>query len=122
MFRAIRFRGLAEPIAVDELEAYWRTRPYGSQIAACASLQSHPIASREALEEAFASWEERYPDDGSDTAVPMPADFCGWRVRANEVEFWAGRRSRLHDRIVFTRVADGTLDDAASWSISRRQP
>lgn len=122
LFRAIRFRGLAEPIADAELRAYWRTRPYGSKIAASCSLQSHPIESREALEEAFAAVERRYPDTGEADAVPMPADFCGWRVRATEVEFWAGRRSRLHDRVVFTRVGDGDLDDAASWAVTRRQP
>jgi pyridoxamine 5'-phosphate oxidase len=61
LFRAIRFRGVAEPIADDELLTYWRTRPYGSQIAACASLQSHPIDSRAALEEAFAEWERALP-------------------------------------------------------------
>lgn len=122
LFRAIRFRGIAEAIAEDELLAYWRTRPYGSQIAARASLQSHPIGSRAELEELFEQWAARFPDDGSDTAVPMPADFCGWRLRADEVEFWAGRRSRLHDRIVCTRIGDGTLDDAASWAVTRRQP
>ena len=122
LFRAIRFRGVAEPIGDEELLAYWRTRPYGSQIAACASLQSHPVESRDALEAAFAEWAARYPDTGAEDAVPMPADFCGWRVRAHEVEFWAGRRSRLHDRIVFTRIGDGTLDDAASWVVTRRQP
>jgi pyridoxamine 5'-phosphate oxidase len=122
LFRAIRFRGSAEPIAADELEAYWRTRPYGSQIAACASLQSHPVESRAALERAFEEWAQRYPDTGAQDAVPMPADFCGWRVRAAEVELWAGRRSRLHDRLVFTRVGDGTLDDPASWALTRRQP
>ena len=122
LFRAIRFRGVAEPIEAGELETYWRTRPHGSQIAACASLQSHPIESREALEEQFAEWEARFPDDGTGHAVPVPEDFCGWRVRADEVEFWAGRRSRLHDRIVATRIGAGTLDDAASWEITRRQP
>jgi pyridoxamine 5'-phosphate oxidase len=122
LFRAIRFRGVAEPIADDELLAYWRTRPYGSQIAACASLQSHPIDSRESLEIRFEEWSARYPDTGDEDAVPMPEDFCGWRVRANEVELWAGRRSRLHDRVVYTRVGDGTLDDAASWALTRRQP
>ena len=120
LFRAIRFRGLALAIAAGELETYWRTRPYGSQIAACASLQSHPIGSRTELEEQFATWAQRYPDDGR--AVPMPEDFCGWRLIADEVEFWAGRRSRLHDRIVCSRIGEGTLDDAASWAITRRQP
>jgi pyridoxamine 5'-phosphate oxidase len=122
LYRAIRFRGVAEPIGDDELLAYWRTRPYGSQIAASASLQSHPVESRSALEAAFDSWARRWPDTGEEDAVPMPADFCGWRVRAHEVEFWAGRRSRLHDRIVFTRIGDGTLDDAPSWAVTRRQP
>ncbi|MDO5503061.1 MAG: pyridoxal 5'-phosphate synthase [Actinomycetia bacterium] len=122
LFRAIRFRGVAEPIEHSELLTYWRSRPHGSQIAASASLQSHPIESRAALEAAFAQWEERYPDTGEPDAVPMPEDFCGWRVRAVEVEFWAGRRSRLHDRIVCTRIGEGTLDDAASWAITRRQP
>lgn len=122
LFRAIRFRGVAEAIEGDELDAYWRSRPYGSQIAASASLQSHPVGSRAELEQQFVLWAARYPDTGKDTAVPMPEDFCGWRVRTDEVEFWAGRRSRLHDRIVCTRVGDGTLDDADSWAISRRQP
>ncbi|MCA1782463.1 MAG: pyridoxal 5'-phosphate synthase [Dermatophilaceae bacterium] len=122
LFRAIRFRGVAESIGADELLDYWRTRPYGSQIAACASLQSHPIESREALETSFEEWAARYPESSDEDAVPMPEDFCGWRVRAHEVELWAGRRSRLHDRIVYTRVGDGTLDDAASWAVTRRQP
>lgn len=121
LFRAIRFRGVAERIDDTELAAYWRTRPYGSRVAACASLQSHPVESREALERRFADWAARYPDTGDD-AVPMPEDFCGWRVRASEVELWAGRRSRLHDRVVYTRVGDGTLDDPPSWRVERRQP
>lgn len=121
LFRAIRFRGVAEPLPTSELGTYWQGRPYGSQIAACASRQSHPIESRAALEAEFARCEARYPE-GSPAGVPMPDDFCGWRVRADEVEFWAGRRSRLHDRIVYTRVGDGSLDDESSWAISRRQP
>lgn len=121
LFRAIRFRGVADRLGDAELRDYWRTRPYGSRIAACASLQSHPVESREALEQRFAEWAARYPDTDDD-AVPMPADFCGWRVRASEVELWAGRRSRLHDRVVYTRVGDGTLVDASSWRVERRQP
>ena len=122
MFRAIRFRGVAERIDEAELVTYWRTRPYASQIAASASLQSHPVQSRSALETAFDEWAERYPDTGAEDAVPMPEDFCGWRVRAHDVELWAGRRSRLHDRLRYARVGDGTLDDAASWELTRLQP
>jgi len=121
LFRAIRFRGVAEAIASDELQTYWATRPYGSQIAAWASRQSHPIESRAALEAEVARWGARFPE-GSAEGVPMPEDFCGWRVSADEVEFWAGRRSRLHDRIVYTRVGDGTLADPESWRVTRRQP
>lgn len=121
-FRAIRFRGVAEAVGQDELLDYWRTRPYGSKIAACASLQSHPVESRAELERQFVLWAARHPDTGREDAVPMPEDFCGWRVRASEVEFWAGRRSRLHDRMVFARIGEGSLDDATSWTLTRRQP
>lgn len=120
IFRAIRFRGVAESIPPEELRAYWQTRPYGSQIAASASRQSHPIESRAALEAEFTRWQARYPEGAE--SVPMPEDFCGWRVHCEEVEFWAGRRSRLHDRIVYARSGPGTLADPAAWEMTRRQP
>ena len=122
LFRAIRFRGVAERIEADEVEAYFRHRPWGSRISAWASTQSHPVASRAELEAAYARYAARWPDRGSPDDVPVPPSWCGYRVRADEVEFWAGRRDRLHDRLVFTRSGDGSLDDPSSWTVSRRQP
>ena len=52
----------------------------------------------------------------------MPDGWGGWRIDCDEVELWAGRRDRLHDRLVFTRVADGNLGTPAAWTVHRRQP
>ena len=122
MFRAIRFRGIAEPIARDEVDAYWGTRPWGSRISAWASTQSAPVASRAELEAAYDRYAARWPDLGGPGDVPVPDSWCGYRLVADEVEFWAGRRDRLHDRLVFRRVAAGHLDDPAAWEVLRRQP
>ncbi|MDN5765532.1 MAG: pyridoxamine 5'-phosphate oxidase [Humibacillus sp.] len=122
LFRSIRFRGRAGLIDRAEVEAYFDSRPYGSRLSAWASQQSRPAAGRDDLERRWADLLGRYPDTGSDTAVPVPAFWGGWRVECDEVEFWAGRSNRLHDRIVFTRTGGGDLADASAWGISRRQP
>ena len=122
LFRAIRFRGDAEVIEADAMEAYWQSRPWGSRISASISQQSHPVDSRATLEERFAEAAQRWPDHGRPDDVPVPEDWIGWRLRPVEVELWAGRRNRLHDRLVYERVGEGGLDDAASWRVSRRQP
>lgn len=122
MFRAIRFRGTAELVDRVEVEAYWEQRPWGSRISAWASQQSDPVAGREQLEEAYARYAARFPDRGRPGDVPVPEHWGALRVRAQRVEFWAGRINRLHDRLVLTRVGDGDLDDADSWSVSRLQP
>jgi len=54
--------------------------------------------------------------------VPVPDFWGGYRIICDEVEFWAGRNNRLHDRLAFVRVGDGLLDDAAAWRLERRQP
>lgn len=122
MFRAIRFRGAAVEVDRDEVEAYFDSRPYGSRISAWTSRQSEPIGSRADLEAAYEGYVARFPDTGDDADVPVPDFWGGYRILPVEVEFWGGRRNRLHDRIVLSRVGDGTLADADSWEVSRRQP
>jgi pyridoxamine 5'-phosphate oxidase len=122
MYRAIRFRGTAQLLDEDEVEAYFRSRPWASRISAWASRQSQPIGSREELEEAYERYAAQYPDRGNPDDVPVPGFWGGYRVVCDEVEFWGGRSNRLHDRLVFTRGADGSLDDAGVWQLSRRQP
>ncbi|WP_421743713.1 pyridoxamine 5'-phosphate oxidase [Cellulomonas sp.] len=122
MYRAVRFRGQAVSIGRDEITAYFTSRPWGSRISAWASEQSQPIADRAALVAAYERYAARYPDTGSPDDVPVPDSWGGWRIACDEVELWAGRRDRLHDRLVFTRVADGGLDVADAWTVHRRQP
>ncbi|GGM96488.1 pyridoxine/pyridoxamine 5'-phosphate oxidase [Terrabacter tumescens] len=122
LYRAIRFRGSAELVGRDEVEAYFDSRPYGSRLSAWASDQSRPAEDRHQLERKWQEVLERFPDTGSDHDVPVPDFWGGWRIVCDEVEFWAGRRNRLHDRIVFRRTGDGDLADAASWTRLRLQP
>jgi pyridoxamine 5'-phosphate oxidase len=100
----------------EESDAYWAGRPYGSRIAATASRQSQPIASRAELEDRVAALEEQYA--GVDE-VRRPERWGGFRLRPWRVEFWQGRTSRLHDRLVFTR---DPAADAAGWELQRLQP
>lgn len=122
MFRAIRFRGVAETIPAEEVTAYFRQRPWGARISAWASAQSRPVVSRAALEEAFEGYAERYPDRGQPGDVPVPPEWGAFRIVPDRVEFWGGRRNRLHDRLVFTRVGEGDLAEPAAWSVARLQP
>ncbi|KQZ90221.1 pyridoxamine 5'-phosphate oxidase [Phycicoccus sp. Root563] len=122
MFRAIRFRGRAVELDREEIEGYFFSRPWASRISAWASQQSQPVGSRADLEAAYDRYAAQFPDRGKADDVPVPDFWGGWRVHCDEVEFWGGRRNRLHDRLVFTRTGEGTLDDPASWSLSRRQP
>ncbi|WP_131103570.1 pyridoxamine 5'-phosphate oxidase [Ornithinimicrobium sufpigmenti] len=122
MYRAIRMRGAVEELDSEEVEAYFRTRPWGSRIGAHASRQSERLTDRSVLEAAYEECARRWPDTGSPDDVPLPSRWGGWRVVADQVELWAGRRSRLHDRIVWDRVAPGGLDEPAAWRRSRRWP
>lgn len=122
MFRAIRFRGVAHEVSREEVEQYFDTRPYGSRISAWTSRQSEPIASRAALEAAYEEYAARWPELGAAGEVPVPDFWGGYRIVPDEVEFWGGRRNRLHDRIVVSRIGPGTLADAGAWRVHRRQP
>lgn len=118
MFRAVRFRGVAERVEDAEVDGYFAQRPRGSQLSAWVSHQSQPVGGREALEAQWALTEDRFA--GSE--VPRPEFWGAWRIKCVEVEAWAGRSNRLHDRFRWTRVADGGLDSVPAWSVERLQP
>ncbi|MBK7722430.1 MAG: pyridoxal 5'-phosphate synthase [Austwickia sp.] len=122
LFRAIRFRGPAVEIAQDEVDAYWGERPWGSRISAWASRQSHPVAGRTELEAAVARYAAQWPDRGGPDDVPIPPDWVGYRVVAEQVEFWSGRSSRLHDRFRFVREGAGDMATVGIWTWRRLQP
>lgn len=102
--RQVRVEGTATPLAADEVEAYFRVRPRGAQIGAWASQQSRPVESRTALEAAYALQDARFAPEAD---VPVPPTWGGYRVRPESVEFWQGRYARLHDRLLYTRGAEG---------------
>jgi len=125
--RQVRVRGGVEHLPRAESAAYFASRPWGSQVGAWASEQSAAVASRAELAAAFAARAEQWPADGSAGPVPLPDHWGGYLVRPVEVEFWVGRASRLHDRLVYLPAsgADGVpapLDDPAAWRVLRRQP
>jgi pyridoxamine 5'-phosphate oxidase len=101
--RQVRVEGAVEEIDRGESEAYWRTRPRESRIAAWASEQSRPLAERAALDAAYAEADARFPGD----YVPLPPHWGGFRVLPEVVELWEHRESRLHDRIRYVRSATG---------------
>jgi pyridoxamine 5'-phosphate oxidase len=109
--RQVRVTGTASKLASNESDAYWATRPRGSQLAALASEQSSVIENREVLEREWIELAAEY--DGR--SVPRPAHWGGYRVVPDEIEFWQGRPNRMHDRFRYTRDGDG-------WCIDRLAP
>lgn len=109
--RQVRIQGNVEKLSQAQGEKYFNERPLGSRISAAASHQSHPVESREALENSVKALEERYPEGD----VPHPEQWGGYLLKPTRIEFWQGRESRLHDRFQFNLTDEG-------WSIQRLQP
>ena len=101
--------GAVAVLADEDVLAYFRSRPWASRVGAHASAQSRPVADRETLETAYRESAERFPDTGSPEDVPVPQDWGGYRLVVDRVELWAGRRSRLHDRIGISEQAPAAV-------------
>jgi pyridoxamine 5'-phosphate oxidase len=109
--RQVRIEGRVEKLAPEQNDAYFHSRPLNSRLGALASDQSETIASREMLEQRFAQAEASHGDQ------PLrPPHWGGYRLIPDRIEFWQGRPSRLHDRIVYTRQQDD------AWQRERLQP
>jgi pyridoxamine 5'-phosphate oxidase len=111
--RQIRFRGSVEPVADEEADQYFVTRPRQSRIGAWASAQSRPLESRFALEKAVAKNAARFALGD----VPRPVHWSGFRILPVSIEFWHDRPFRLHDRLLFSRSAPGE-----PWTRARLYP
>jgi pyridoxamine 5'-phosphate oxidase len=108
--RQVRVRGEVERLPAEDSDAYFASRPRESRVAAAISPQSRRIE-RDELERRFAELDAEAGDDGP----PRPEHWGGYLVRPDEIEFWQGRNSRMHDRVAYSRHPDG-------WVLQRLAP
>ena len=112
MQRQAHVRGVVEKVSQAETAAYWASRPRGSQLGAWASPQSRAVSGRSTLDSALANINRQFADA---ERIPVPPHWGGWRIRPQTVEFWQGRRDRMHDRLVFALTGD-------DWKLRRLAP
>ncbi|OUL36405.1 pyridoxamine 5'-phosphate oxidase [Nostoc sp. T09] len=110
--RQVRITGRVEKVSQAESDRYFYSRPQNSRLGAWASNQSEVIASREFLEQGLQELQHKYENQ----EIPRPPHWGGLRVIPTEIEFWQGRSSRLHDRLLYSCLDDG------SWKIERLSP
>jgi pyridoxamine 5'-phosphate oxidase len=110
--RQVRVRGLVEKASTEESDQYYNSRPEGSRIGAWASPQSKVIDNREWLDQEDLKYKELF----ATKPIVRPPHWGGYRVRPVQIEFWQGRSSRLHDRLLYT------LQEGGSWKIERLAP
>ena len=110
--RQVRITGSVTKVATVESDEYFHSRPFESQIGAWASAQSTTVVDRASLERRYAELSAQH----TGRVVPLPPFWGGYRVKPEHIEFWQGRQSRLHDRLLYSRQADG------SWPRSRLSP
>ena len=120
LFRQVEVNGDVVRLPAEASDAYWRTRPPSSQLAAWASRQSQPLAGRDELRDAWARLRDRFGDG----PIPRPDFWGGFEVRPFRVEFWQGQPSRMHDRIEYLSRsgAPAGLDDPDAWRRQRLAP
>ncbi|MDR9415760.1 MAG: pyridoxamine 5'-phosphate oxidase [Gracilimonas sp.] len=109
--RQVRIEGTVEKVPEKQSEEYFKQRPYKSQLGALASNQSSVVPNREFLEDRFKDMEKKYKEG----EVPKPDSWGGYKVKPKVIEFWQGRRSRLHDRIKYEQIG-------SKWDIKRLSP
>lgn len=113
LHRQVIVFGEAHPVETEDSDAYFAARPRGAQVAAWSSDQSQTIASRDALEQKVREADAQF---AATPEIPRPERWGGFRIVPRRVEFWQGRTSRLHDRLVFSRQGDN------AWAVERLQP
>jgi len=109
--RQVRIEGILEKQSAAESDIYFNTRPRGSKLGAWSSAQSKTVANRKLLDESYEVFSQKFPDEN----VPRPDFWGGYVLIPQSIEFWQGRPSRMHDRILYTLIAN-------NWKIERLSP
>jgi len=121
--RSVRIEGTAQKTSSEYSEAYFRSRPHGSQIGACVGTQSQVVPDRKSLNDIETDLAEKYKDQTGQ--VPRPQNWGGYRIVPHSFEFWQGQSTRIHDRLRFRRAAEGEImavQGGSEWIIERLSP